>query len=412
MAPGPHSGIQRSGNTIASSHSKATAYPTIRSMLHNHRRVEQWWIRTHSSCEFTDSEHLAVALEDLDLPSQLISFKSANANSTYFYSRQPFYDQFSSRVTSWTQQHGLPPFTDTELWRFFNQQWKSHAREIRRTDRFSFQKIKHLQQWLHHSAVLHHADHEQAKLTVFCPRLYFRGAWNTWDDQQLFHRLSITPEDAQERINTSLPRALQIKYKWAINKKSNLPYGFVFLKKKKLFLKGRTLISYYNSRYGRLLQVTARTLDSMLLQLWPQAMGQLAVPQIWSRIHTFFKDTSTEFILDNINDDLVGFFNSVPQDRLLDAINSLITEWQNQHDQVTLSVDMSQRGNPLQLSYVGKFHKAPRKTRVIHPSDIVTIVQSSLQSHIFQAVNVIWTRSEVQVLDLTSARRYPIWQSP
>ena len=247
-----------------------------------------------------------------------------------------------------------------------------------------------MQQWLHQSAVLHHADHEQAKLTVFCPRLYFRGAWNTWDDPQLFHRLSITPEEAQERINTSLPRALQIKYKWAINKKSNLPYGFVFLKKKKQFLKGRTLISYYNSRYGRLLQVTARTLDSMLLQLWPQAMGQLAVPQIWSRIHTFFNDTSTEFILDNINDDLVGFFNSVPQDRLLDAINSLITEWQHRHDQVTLSVDMSQRGNPLQLSYVGKFQKAPRKTRVIQPSDIVTIVQSSLQSHIFQAVNVIW----------------------
>ena len=305
---------------------REAAYPTIRSMLHNHRRVEQWWnledvdslpcccywIRTHSNCEFTDSEHLAVALEDLDLPSQLISFKSANANSTYFYSRQPFYDQFSTRVRSWTQQHGLPPFTDTEIWRFFNQQWKSHAREIQCTDRFSFQKIKHLQQWLHQSAVLHHADHEQAKLTVFCPRLYFRGAWNTWDDPQLFHRLSITPEEAQERINTSLPRALQIKYKWAINKKSNLPYGFVFLKKKKQFLKGRTLISYYNSRYGRLLQVTARTLDSMLLQLWPQAMGQLAVPQIWSRIHTFFNDASTEFILDNINDDLVGFFNSAP----------------------------------------------------------------------------------------------------
>ena len=255
---------------------------------------------------------------------------------------------------------------------------------------FVSENHKHLQQWLHHSAVLHHADHEQAKLTVFCPRLYFSGAWNTWNDPQLFHRLSITPEEAQERINTSLPRALQVKYKWAINKKSNLPYGFVFLKKKKQFLKGRTLISYYNSRYGRLLQVTARTLDSMLLQLWPQSMGQLAVPQIWSRIHAFFKETSTEFTFDNINDDLVGFFNSVPQDRPLDAINSLITQWQDQHDQVTLSVDMSQRGNPLQLSYVGKIHKAPRKTRVIQPSDILTIVQSSLQSHIFQAVHVIW----------------------
>ena len=83
---------------------RAAAYPTIRSMLRNHRRVEQWWnledvdslpcccrwIRTHSCCDFSDSEHLAVALEDLDLPSQLITFKSTNANSTYFFSRQPF----------------------------------------------------------------------------------------------------------------------------------------------------------------------------------------------------------------------------------------------------------------------------------------------------------------------------------
>ena len=128
----------------------------------------------------------------------------------------------------------------------------------------------------------------------------------------------------------------------------------------------------------------------MVLQLWPQSMGQLAVPQIWSRIHTFFHDTPTDFELANINDDLVGFFNSVPQDRLLDAINSLIQEWKSKHGEVALSVDMSQRGNPLQLSYVGKFHKAPRKTKVIQPHDILTIVQSSLQSHIFQAMNVIW----------------------
>ena len=84
------------------------------------------------------------------------------------------------------------------------------------------------------------------------------------------------------------------------------------------------------------------------------------------------------------------FLNSVPQNRLLDAINSLIQEWKSKHGEVALSVDMSHRGNPLQLSYVGKFHKAPRKTKVIQPSDILTIVQSSLQSHIFQAMNVIW----------------------
>lgn len=50
---------------------------------------------------------------------------------------------------------------------------------------------------------------------------------------------------------------------------------------------------------------------------------------------------------------------------------------------------MSQRGNPLQLSYVGKIHSAPKK-RIIHPQDIFPIVQASLSCHIFQALNVIW----------------------
>ena len=53
------------------------------------------------------------------------------------------------------------------------------------------------------------------------------------------------------------------------------------------------------------------------------------------------------------------------------------------HECVVLSVDMSQRGNPVQLSYVGKFHKAPRKTKVIQRTDILSIVRASLHCHIF-----------------------------
>ena len=68
----------------------------------------------------------------------------------------------------------------------------------------------------------------KAKLTVFCPRLYFRGAWNalnTWNDPGLFHCLHITLDEAQQMINSSMPHHLQVKYKWVINKKSDLPTG-------------------------------------------------------------------------------------------------------------------------------------------------------------------------------------------
>lgn len=98
----------------------------------------------------------------------------------------------------------------------------------------------------------------------------------------------------------------------------------------------------------------------------------------------------TPSYLQSCNDDLVGFFNSVPQHRLLDAVHSLILEWNRQHPDAVLSGDMSQGGNPVQLSYVGKIHGAPKKTKVIHPQDIFRIVQASLSYHIFQAVHVIW----------------------
>ena len=86
-------------------------------------------------------------------------------------------------------------------------------------------------------------------------------------------------------VSSALSSRLQSKYRWGIRKDAKLPTGFVFLKRKKQFLKGRTLISYFRSYYAVLMQVTAQTIDSMCVQLWPQTFGQLSVPNIWRAIH-------------------------------------------------------------------------------------------------------------------------------
>ena len=186
----------------------------------------------HSIQVYPTTDHLACALEEsFSSHTSPNVFQSANANSTYFYSKRPYFELFIQRLTSWTQQHGLPPFTDEEVNSFFDEQWSLHIQELTTTPRFTFQSIKHLQQWLPSEAILHHGDHEQAKLTVFCPHLYFQGAWNTWNDPDLFRRLPLTYDEAQKTIERSIPLRIQTKYKWAINTKSDLPYGFVFLKK-------------------------------------------------------------------------------------------------------------------------------------------------------------------------------------
>ena len=53
--------------------------------------------------------------------------------------------------------------------------------------------------------MIHHGDHEQFRLTLFCPQLYFQGALNTWKDPELFEQLPISPQEAQLRIQQAFP---------------------------------------------------------------------------------------------------------------------------------------------------------------------------------------------------------------
>ena len=139
------------------------------------------------------------------------------------------------------------------------------------------------------NVVIHHADHEIHRITLFfvLPSILSLLAEHGMI-LNCFSRFPGNEEDAQKLIATALTPSLQNRYRWGINTSSTLPHGFVHLKRKKMFNKGRTLISYFGSRYGKLMQATARTLDTMCVMLWPQEAGQLSVPAIWKHIHQRF----------------------------------------------------------------------------------------------------------------------------
>lgn len=59
--------------------------------------------------------------------------------------------------------------------------------------------------------------------------------------------------------------------------------------------------------------------DSMLLQTARHHVGQEPLPAIW---HRYLQKTPENIDLCIVNDDLVGFFNSIPQHRLLDSVQS------------------------------------------------------------------------------------------
>ena len=109
-----------------------------------------------------------------------------------------------------------------------------------------------------------------------------------------------------------------------LSQKSNLAVWICLFETGKDWQKGRTLISYFQSYQSTLLKAVSRGLDSMLREVWPHQLGQQSVPQIWNTIHSAFREIPEEVQLEFLNDDVASVCNSVPQDRLLDAVQALI----------------------------------------------------------------------------------------
>lgn len=189
------------------------------------------------------------------------------------------------------------------------------------------------------------------------------------------------PSEAVDKIHSSFPPSLLSKYSWGIRKKAGLPYGFIFLKRKKQWQKGRTLISYFQSFQGKLLKAVSKALDSMLQQQWTQTAGQLSTSQIWKKIHSFLQDTPAEIMLGCINDDLIGFFNSVPQERLVQAVSDVVQQWRQTHVGDAISVDIQQQGHVVATTFAGSYKKQAAHIKTIRIDDIFPIVQKPLLDH-------------------------------
>ena len=384
---------------------REAAHKTLRSHLHNHRT---WEDTLHSppdpadlpcACDHlrtllqdpetpTVDGHYILTLDQLQLPTHLGIFLNANMNSTYYPSKARYFLIFKTAYTKWLKLQGLPPSLVQHLQPFLEHQWRLHNIHLKQQPRFTARLLRQLQEHLGKHTLLHHADHELQQLRLFCPRQYFTGALNTWQSPELFEPLPyITAANIHDHLAATVPPILRNRYKWGFRKDFNIPYGVVHLKEKKHWQKGRTIISYFQSLSGNLLRITSRALDIILQHLYPQHPGQMSIPQLWHHFHSYLTQTPPDISLHATNDDLVGFFNSVPQHRLIDAVHSLVHHWQQQHSTHTLTVDVQATGNPFHHSHIGRHHQKHPTQRTIQTSDITTIVAFALNTCIFRACN-------------------------
>lgn len=99
--------------------------------------------------------------------------------------------------------------------------------------------------------------------------------------------------------------------------------AYILPKLKKDFSTTRSIITYHNAIASPLLSANSWLLIDISKQVFHKAFGGRTVYQIWRQVHKAF-DKSHNFFLHN--DDLVGFFISFPQARILEDVDHII-DW-------------------------------------------------------------------------------------
>ena len=243
---------------------------------------------------------------------------------------------------------------------------------------------------LHKHFVVHCEDHEPNHLMVFCPQFYLRAAMRTWQDPDVFEPVEGSQEQLTAWVLDRIPALLKRRYRWGISPSGTLPVGFIFLKRKKEFLKGRTIISYSSSCIKELLKAAAQAILLMIRLVWPEAMGLATTPQLWKSLHGFLYRTHPTVHLAEVNDDLVSFFNSVPRQQILDSLLALIRLYQDREYPQHISVCLQKRPN-CESAWPGKpWARSAKHVRFLHVSDLIDIVKVSFDAGVFTTLGLLF----------------------
>ena len=113
-------------------------------------------------------------------------------------------------------------------------------------------------------------------MQVLCHHVYDLGRSRNLQDPALEYKT---------QLPQLIPGWAMQEFSWGIKPQAPTPTGWCLLKRKKEFDDARTIISYSGTCFAKLLQVVSKSVTSMLLATWPEALGNDSMPVIWRKVH-------------------------------------------------------------------------------------------------------------------------------
>ena len=307
------------------------------------------------------------------LPLRLQSLVSFSASSTVYVGYDAYLKRFRTKIDRWFQNQGFPLQIVHRFWEeFCPAQWCKHNETLATQPwRLTEAQVLEFKKMIHSRFVLHMVDHQSTHLMIFCPLFYFQSVLRT--DQTNFILVALSEHQCRLHLVNSISGSIRSRYRWGIQANARLPRGSVFLNRRRTKLPGGT----------------ASAIEQMLHLCFPDHFGAPTLPQIFHKIQAFFATVSNDEDIRFINDDLIGFFNSVPQARILECVCILLQRCCQLSTDEFITVCSARRPRAIK-SVAGRAKGAGDPKYWKH----IQIVQATFSCGIFTACSSQWRQGE------------------
>ena len=115
--------------------------------------------------------------------------------------------------------------------------------------------------------------------------------------------------------------------------------------------------------------------------------------KLWTALHSFMHRIDQDAPLDTFrvfNDDLVGFFNSLPQSRIQQACALMIERYQAKHkpaDSISMSIDLTTQQKEFRVFRGKSFCKQ------LFLQDVPELVRIAFEGSFFQCMGIVFQQS-------------------
>lgn len=273
--------------------------------------------------------HVASPAERLSMSSHLKKLVGYSAKTMVFPSKHVFLGMTRKLVQKWARIHRFPVHQVVHDWEsFVEEQWPMHLRAV--SHRFTFKDVCRVKQHLHR-LVCHSRDHAYEQVMVYCPDLFRKGVRATFEDTDVYEELPFLPQVYRQTDAKQIPASLLRRHPWGFRLTAPIPHAFVFLKKKKDYMSARSIISYRMSMLAPALKVASLVLCEVTKEVFPETFARLSLSRLWPSLHGYLREVVipwrdvTEFEV--VCDDLVGFFNSLPVERIQQAVELVFLQY-------------------------------------------------------------------------------------